>query len=408
VHDAERVFLAACDGTQPVTVCVDLATGAILWRRAAPTELSALPRGQNSPASSTPATDGERVVVFFESCGLSAYDVDGEVLWEHPLGPFRTPYGMGTSPVIEGDLVLLLCDQDGDSFLLALDKHTGAERWKTARPEANHGFSTPILYRPAEAEAQIVVSGSFRVTAYSLSSGARAWWLDGMAWQAKTVPVLHGERLFVHSWMASPSTLGVPDIETPFEEALETYDGDGDGVLSADETGELGLSVLWFLADLDESGALDRAEWDLLLARGVSKNGLHAVQLGGRGALGETDVLWRVRRSLPNIPSPLFYQGLLYILKEGGILTVLDPLDGKVLEAARIEGAVDTYYASPIAGDGKLYTASHRGRLAVIDPGSDWSVLSVHDLGETIWATPALAEGRVLVRTQNALYAFGK
>ncbi|MDP6409773.1 MAG: PQQ-binding-like beta-propeller repeat protein [Planctomycetota bacterium] len=406
VHDGERVFLTACEGAQPVTLCVALSTGEVLWKRDSPVTLGSLPRGQNSPASPTPVTDGEGVVAFFESFGLLAYDNAGELRWDHPLGPFRTPYGMGTSPIIAGDLVLLSCDQDGDSFLLALDRESGEQRWRTPRPEANHGFSTPILYHPAEGETQVIVSGSFRVSAYSLSSGDRTWWLDGMAWQAKSVPVLHADRLFVHSWMASPSTLGVPDIKTPFAEALGKYDGDGDGLLSAAETEELGLSVLWFLADLDESGGLDRGEWNLLLARGVSQNGLQAVQLGGRGALEASDVLWRVRRSLPNIPSPLFYQGLLYILKEGGILSVIDPLDGRVLKAARIEGAIDTYYASPVAADGKIFCASHRGLLAVIDPGPRWEVTSVHDLAETIWATPALAEGRVLVRTERALYAF--
>jgi outer membrane protein assembly factor BamB len=406
VHDGERVYLTACEGAQPVTICLDLGTGTVLWKRASPRELSALPRGQNSPTSPTPTTDGENVYVFFDSFGLLSYDSTGELRWEHPLGPFRTPYGMGTSPVVAGELVLLLCDQDGASFLLALDRDSGEQRWKTPRPGATHGFSTPILYTPADRPAEIIVSGSFRVGAYSLESGARTWWLDGMAWQAKSVPVLHNDRLFVHSWMASPSTLGVRDIKTLFDEALGEWDRDGDALLDEEEVEELGLSALWFLADLDQSGALDGEEWELLLARGTSRNGLHAVQLGRRGALDGADVLWRVRRSLPNIPSPLFYQGLLYILKEGGILTALDPLDGKVVRTARIEGAVDTYFASPVAADGKLFTASHGGRLAVIDPGANWSVVSVCNLAETIWATPALAEGLVIVRTERALYAF--
>jgi hypothetical protein len=348
-----------------LTVSLDLSSGAVLWARESPIALENLPRGQNSPASCTPATDGEGVVAFFGSFGLPAYDNAGALLWAHPLGPFRTPYGMGTSPINAGVGVLSPCDQDGDSFLLALDRESGEQRWRTPRPEAKHGFSTPILYHPAEREVRVIVSGSSRLSAYSLSNCARAWWLDGMAWPAKSVPVLHADRLFVNSWMASPSTLGVPEVKSPFEEALAEHDDDGDGLSSEAETTQLGLSVLSFLADLDESGALDCGEWDLLPARGVARNGLHAVQLPGRGALGESDVPWNLRRSLPNIPSPLFYHGLLYVLKEGGIMSVIDPLDGKVLQAARIEGAVDTRHASPVAAEGKLLCASHRGRLTL-------------------------------------------
>lgn len=119
-------------------------------------------------------------------------------------------------------------------------------------------------------------------------------------------------------------------------------------------------------------------------------------------------MLWSYRRSLPNFPSPLLYEGVLYVLKEGGILTALDPKSGEVLKAGRIEGALDDYFASPVAADGKLFTASHAGRLAVLAAGPDWRVLSVSDLEEEIWATPAIAGSQIFVRTQEALYCFEK
>jgi outer membrane protein assembly factor BamB len=117
-------------------------------------------------------------------------------------------------------------------------------------------------------------------------------------------------------------------------------------------------------------------------------------------------VLWRYEKGLQNIPSPLLYKDVLFMLREGGILTSLNPADGKVLKQARVEGAVDSYFASPMVADGKLITASQEGKVAVIRPEAEWQVLSVGDFGEEIWATPAAADRQLFVRTQKALYCF--
>ena len=118
----------------------------------------------------------------------------------------------------------------------------------------------------------------------------------------------------------------------------------------------------------------------------------------------KTHVLWRYDKGLPNIPSPLLYKDVLYMLREGGILTSFNPKDGSVFKQGRVEGAVDAYFASPIAADGKIVTASKDGKVAVIKPGAQWKVASVGDFEEEIWSTPAAAGNQLFIRTNKALY----
>jgi outer membrane protein assembly factor BamB len=119
-------------------------------------------------------------------------------------------------------------------------------------------------------------------------------------------------------------------------------------------------------------------------------------------------VLWRYDRAVPIVSSPLLYENILYTIKDGGILTSLDPATGKVLKSARVRDAIDNYYASPVAADGKIYLASETGKISVIRPGAQWEVLAVHDFEEPAYASPAISDGRLYVRTDAALYAFGE
>ena len=193
-------------------------------------------------------------------------------------------------------------------------------------------------------------------------------------------------------------------VELDYEDAVATYDDDGDGRLGKDELVDLNMSRLWFLFDLDDDDRLDETEWRYLIARGTAENGLYAIRLGGRGDLTDSNVLWRHDRSLPNIPSPLLYQGILYVLKEGGVFTALDPETGEPIKVGRVEEGA--YFASPVAAGGVILAATQDGRVALIDAGRDWSVLTVGEFEEEIWATPAISRDQVFVRTQAALYCF--
>lgn len=405
---ADLLVMTAHEGRDVFTIALDRASSEERWRVACDPKLAKEPRGPNSPVSGTPACDDKSIYVFYEHVGLISYDLKGHERWRHELGPFKAPYGMGTSPVLCDDLVLLLADQDVGSYLLALDKETGEPRFRADRTGCTHSFSSPVVYRPAEGPAEIICSGAYEVCAYSAKDGEKLWWVSGLAWQAKSLPVVSGDHVYVHSWMAGLTELGIRAPLGPFEDTLKEHDADGDGKLSKDEAPDARMPRLWFLYDLDDDGFLDRADWDNLLSRGRAENGLHAIKLGGRGDVRETHLEWSYDRALPNIPSPLLYDGILYVLKEGGIFTALDPATGEVFKQERLDGAVDNYYASPIAADGKIFTASFGGIVAITQPGKDWQVRSTLELDEPIWSTPALADGHVYVRTQAATYCFGK
>ena len=403
----EAVVLTAAveeeDGTSTlVTLAIERSSGELLWETEAPEALHEAKRTPNSLVSPTPASDGENVYVFLDTFGVVSYDAAGEERWRTPLGPFSAPYGMGTSPVLADGKLLLQCDHDTGSFLLALSTDTGEEVWRTERPGKTHGFSTPCVYRPAEGSAQVIASGSYETVGYDLGSGEQLWFLPGMAWQAKCAPIVVDDRLYVSSWMAGTSELGIQNAGMPWEEILGGNDDDGDGRLSKEELAPHGYERLWFLFDLDDSGLVDEEEWRYNMRRNEAENGLYAVDLeGARGDISDR-VRWSFDRSLPNIPSPLLYEDVLYVLKEGGVLTALDPESGSRLEAGRIGDATGGYYASPVAAGGRILTASHAGEVAVIDAGKQWEVLSVTPFDQEIWGTPALSQDAIYIRTEEA------
>ncbi len=157
----KRIYLTGLREKELLTIALDRETGMVLWERRAPAEKIEEVHPTSNPAASTPAADGARAVVFFGSYGLLAYDPEGKELWRLPLGPFKNPFGEASSPIIAGDLVLLNCDQDVGSFLLAADKVTGKERWRTERPGFPRGFATPVIWE-ADGRRQVVVAGTLR------------------------------------------------------------------------------------------------------------------------------------------------------------------------------------------------------------------------------------------------------
>src|SRR5687768_8441452 len=157
----DRIYVTGKRDDALLTIAVDRTNGKILWEREAPRSRKEPLDKRNHPAAASAAVDGQHVIVFFGDYGLVAYDVNGKELWKQPLGPFNNIYGMGASPVIVDDKVVLACDQSLNSFIAAFDKKTGKERWRTARPEAKSGHSTPILWTPAAGRKQILLPGSF-------------------------------------------------------------------------------------------------------------------------------------------------------------------------------------------------------------------------------------------------------
>jgi len=399
------IFMTGWDGPNLLTYHLDRKTGAIRWRR----EL-ARPRQQefhksNSPASPSPVSDGRNVYSFFTDFGLISYGPDGNERWRFPMGPFNNPFGMGASPLLVGDRIVLNCDSETGSFLVAVDKDSGKILWRTERPDAARGFSTPLLYRPAGGAPQALITGSHQMTAYDIATGKAVWWFTGLTWQLKPTPVIDGDRMYILGW-AGGSDLGNQIELPPWSDIVRLRDANGDGKLQPAEAGDPQLEKDWKEADPDRDGLIGERDWKMYQGRRRALNSITAIRLGGSGDMTSKSLLWRYTKSLPNAPSPLVYNGIVYLLKEGGIFTALDGATGDVRKQARLTGALDQYFASPVAGDGKIFAVSQTGHLVVLKAGADWELLAVNDLDEECYATPALADGRVYVRTRSALYAF--
>ena len=187
-----RIFLTAADGDNLITLSYDAATGRQLWRKDLKRTHAHKTYHANDPASPTPAADDKSIYVFFADFGLISYSFEGKERWRHPLGSFDNFYGMASSPVVSGGLVVLLCDQNGGSFLLALDKDNGRQRWKTQRPQATEGWAVPIVHQD-----QLLAVGANRVDSYFLSTGEPRWWIPIASHGSMGTPVVHGDSLLL-------------------------------------------------------------------------------------------------------------------------------------------------------------------------------------------------------------------
>jgi outer membrane protein assembly factor BamB len=403
----DRIFVTGYENKKIWVFCLDRSTGRILWRREVPRPREEALHKSNSPTSPTPATDGKNAFVFLTDFGMMSFGPDGNERWRLPLGPFNNPMGMASSPILAGDTVLQVCDQESGSYFLAVDKNTGKVKWRVERPEFSRGFSTPLLYQPPNGALQVLVTGSYRLTAYEVETGKAVWWVGKLTWQLKPTPVMNKDRIYILGWAGESDTGQQEDIP-PFEEVLKKWDTDRDGKLSSSEIPDKKITKDWDAVDLDRTGLLEERDWRLYQSRRASQNAVNAFRLGGQGDMTGENFLWNYTKSLPNVPSPLYYQDVLYILKEGGILTSLNPENGEVWKQARLAGAPGLYFTSPVAADGKIFTISAEGKLSVIKPGREWDVVRVIDLGEETHATPAIAGGRIYVRTHGTLYCFGK
>ena len=154
--------------------------------------------------------------------------------------------------------------------------------------------------------------------------------------------------------------------------------------------------------------AYNQRDWSFYRSRRASQNALFAIRPGGRGDVTATHVAWKMSRNIPNSPSPLLHEGVLYMVKDGGIFTSLDAKTGEILKQGRLEGAIGTYYSSPVLADGKIYVGSEPGKVTVLKPGAQWEVLATNDMGEEIYATPAFAGDRMYLRTRATIYCIGQ
>src|SRR5207249_4143351 len=215
--------------------------------------------------------------------------------WRMPLGPFNNPIGLSPSPVLVGDTLLINCDQESGSFLLAVDKNTGKVRWRVERPEYTRGFSTPVIYNPPGGKPQALIAGSYRLTAYEVATGKVIWWVNGLTWQLKPTPVLGKGIVYVQNWAGGSDTGQQEDIP-PFEDTLARLDANHDGKLSKDEVKDPKIANIWREVDLDNDGFLDERDWKFYRSRRSAHNGLMAFRLGGQGDMTDKSLLWKYEK----------------------------------------------------------------------------------------------------------------
>lgn len=409
VFSQKSIFVTGFRKESLFTLALDRKTGNLQWSRKHIRTRKAKLHEDNSPASPSPVTDGENVYVFFQDFGLMGFDSQGNNLWKLPLGPHNSPFGIGASPILAGNHVIQVCDGESGSFMVAVDKTTGHISWRDERTLVRRGFSTPVLYHPKDgSELQVLVPGSFQLISYSAASGRKVWWSRGLTWQMKPTPVLDGNFAYVLGWAGGADPGKQKDVIS-FQEVLERYDKNGDRKISKTESEDSLHSNLlqsWPSVDLDLDGYLGERDWEIHRLRRASVNSIQRIRLGGQGDMTKTARGWQYHKSLPNVPSPLLYENILYLVKDGGIVTTLDPVTGKLLKQARLKKAMNRYFSSPVGGDGKVFMLSEAGEVSVLKAGAQWEVLSVNKMEEDCYATPALVDGNIYLRTLSALYCF--
>jgi outer membrane protein assembly factor BamB len=404
----DRIFLTTFNDGKLEVRCHSRTDGKLLWAHGIKPEAIEDHHGlDGSPAASTPATDGKHVVSYFGSWGLVCHDFEGKELWRHPL-PLALSggrFGTGTSPIIVDGVVLLNRDQYQYSSLLALDLATGKKKWETPRPEISGSFGTPILWRNNGTD-EIVLAGTALLKGYDFKTGEERWTLPGVTGTVCTTPVVGDGMLYFAAW--SPGQADSP--RQSWEKFLEANDKNHNGVVELEELPETRRDYIRSF-DRNRDGKIDAEDWERIKAGDArAENVLVAIKPGGRGDISETHVAWKYRKALPYVPSPLFYEGRIYLVKDQGLMSSIDAKTGEAFYAQeRIAGANGNYYSSPVAADGRIIVASLPGKLSIIKAGGTKpEVLHQVDFGVRIFATPALIGDKVYVRTVTDLWAFGK
>jgi outer membrane protein assembly factor BamB len=350
----DRIFVTSCieDEGKRLLLALDRRTGKVLWERVVLTARLEGKHKLNSYASSTPATDGKHVWVSFlqfPDMQVACYDFEGNKVWQKSPGKLLSMHGFCSSPILHKDFVILNGDQDAKgndrAYLVALDRNTGAEKWRIDRPNRTRSYCTPILIqspgRPGV--TQMVLSGSKCVTGYDADTGKLLWIHQGPTEQYVASLVYHDGVLFL--------TTGFP------EHHLMGFDPDGQGDITKSKY------VLWHIPDADN---------------------------GPKGA--------------SYVPSPIATDGFFFVVSDPGYLGCIEAKTGKRLWMERLGRH---HSASPVRIDGHLYFVDDDGTTWVVKASDQFEVVAKNRLGEECYASPAVSHGRLFLRALNNLYCIG-
>lgn len=420
----ELIFLTTYEEKQKklAVICIDRSSGEIRWQRDVPTDGIEKGHPSFSPASSTPTSDGERVVAYFGSFGLICFDVSGQKLWELRMPLTKSFGGNATSPAIVGDRVILYRGNYVDHFLLAVDKATGRELWKVPQKEPITG-EMACTACPIVAGDKLIVHTARSLQALDISSG-RQIWVAKCATTATSTPVIAGNEVIVAAW----NKMGEPALRPSFpsfEQLIDKHDKDGDRLISRDELPPLwifhrpegaeapqnGATIRFDQTDRNKDGEIAADEWSARI-RGLDRfraqyetHGILAIRIDSEGVVEADKIRTLETKGIPEVPSPVCDGKYVYFVKNGGILTCLELKTGKRVYRMRTPGR-GTHYASPVIAGGKLFTVSGDGRITVLTLGPRPEILATNDMADGVYATPAIVGGSIYVRTHSALFAF--
>lgn len=325
-------------------LCINTADGKTVWAQSLPGSAAKV-HAKSSLASSTPASDGERVYTLFwdgQDVSLVAYDFQGKLLWKQGLGSFTSQHGFGTSPMIVDGKVVVNNDQDGIANLLAFDAVTGKEAWHVARPAFRTCYSTPFIHEE-NGEKELIVASTAGFTGYNPHSGSENWkW----TWTFDKMPL---------------RTVGSPI----FSQGM-IFCGSGDG-------------------------AGDRH--------------MVAVRREGKGDVSKTNLVWEKKKTLPYVPSMLAWGDHIYYVNDRGEAGCIVAKTGKEVWSERLGKPI---CSSPVLIDGKIYAASEDGEVYVFAAAPEYKLIAKNNMGEGIMASPAVANGRLYIRGKTQLFCIGK
>ena len=405
-----RTFCTGMVGKQKLAVfAFEADTGKEIWRKEFDTGPLPAITPPNTQASSTPATDGERVYVYFSTLGMMAFDArDGNLLWkqEVPMPFYLMSWGAAHSPIVFEDMVIFNQDDDLAPFLMALDKYTGKVRWRTERPEVLGGYALPVICK-ANGQTDVVVAGSGKLKGYDPSNGKERWTCNTLLRTIMTTPAVWEDKMYI-----SVQSYGDSDRVLKYA-LLQWKDTNQDSKLDKTEV-DKAFWKKFDKGDANKDGFLVDDEIDAAFQAPTNMVGggkiVQAIRGGGKGDVSKSHMVWNLEnhRSPSNISSPLAIDGKLFLVKRGGISACFNANNGEEYWIQKRIRNLGNYYASPIAGDGKIYVTGENGFIVVIEQGPKLKILAKNDMGESTCATPAIADGRIYVRTLNNLYCLSE
>jgi outer membrane protein assembly factor BamB len=408
----DNLVITAFDNGKLYTIAYRRSDGKEAWRREAPAkQIERYLKGEGSPATSTPVTDGQRIVSYFGSCGLICYDLGGNEMWRFPLPTAVTwaDFGSGVSPILADGSVILVRDELKGSRILAVNAADGTLKWERAR-QSTIAYCTPVLWETPDGK-QVVVAGHGRMIGYDLKTGQETWFVAGMPTGPCASPMVAGGTLFFAGY--SPGGPEDKENQMPsFDALLKQADTDKDGALSKAEAQKTFLKDSFDSLDFNKDGKITRDEWDTLVKMiSEGKSSAFALSPGGTGDISGSHMIWKKTKGLPYVPSAIVYRGQVVMIKDGGLVSAYDAKTGREIYIQERVAAPGRYYASPVAADGHIYfTALDDGAVTVLKAGTAKPEVVAKNpkLGERVAATPTIADNTLYLRTATKLYAFAE